>query len=84
MEDSSGVGVLKAHLVPQIQPDNYQIILNTPENDLKTGRAHYTTKGRKEATSKKVKSAEMWLGSEMDHDHGSGENALVVEKGETD
>lgn len=35
-------------------------MLTTPENDLKTDRANSTTKGREEASSMKVESAETW------------------------
>ena len=40
------------------------------------------TKGREEATSKKVGSMEMRLGREMDHGHSNGEGVMVTEKGE--
>ena len=42
--------------------ENYQIILNTQEIDLKTDRTNSTTKGREEATLRKRGNAEMWLG----------------------
>ena len=48
---------------------------------MKTSRTNSTTKGRKEATSKKKGSAEMWFGQEMDYDHCDGEGARVVKKG---
>lgn len=49
---------------------------------MKTDRTKSITKGREEATSKKVRSTEMWLRREMDHSHCSGEGAKVTEKGE--
>lgn len=42
--------------------DNYQIILKTPEIDLKTIRTNSTTKGREEAILKKVGSTETEFG----------------------
>lgn len=46
----------------------YQIILNTPEVDLKTGRINSTTIGR-EVTLKKLGSTEMQFERETDHGH---------------
>lgn len=40
-------------MFPRIQIDNQQIILNTPEIYMKTGRTNSTHKGRAEATSKR-------------------------------
>ena len=57
----------RPHLVPQTQLDNYQIIVNMPEIKLKTDGTNSTTKGREEATWKKVGSVEMWFGEEMYH-----------------
>ena len=82
MEDGDGVGGLEACLILQIQLDNYEIILNTLEIDLKTGRTNSTTKGREEATLKKVGSVEMQFRREMDHGFCGGEGATVSEKGE--
>lgn len=62
MEDNGGVGGPKALSVPQIQFDNFEIILNTPEMDLKTGKTNHTTKCREEATLKKLGSVAMGLG----------------------
>ena len=81
MEDGDGVGGLEACLILQIQLDNYEIILNTLEIDLKTGRTNSTTKGREEATLKKVGSAETEFEKETDCGHCSGEGAMVMEKG---
>ena len=72
-------------LRPWIQLDNHQITLNTPEISLKTGRTNSTTKGREQATSKKVGSVAAWLRRQVDHGCYGGEGAAVVEKGqETD
>ena len=79
-EDDVGIAKSKAHLIPQIQPDNYQIILNTLEINLKTGRRSSTTKGREEAISKKVGSAEMWFRRETDPGFCGEEGAMVAEK----
>ena len=59
---------------------NYHIILNIPEIGLKTGRANSTTKGREEATSKKVGSMETCFWREIDHDPCSGEGAAIMVK----
>ena len=40
---------------------------------MKSGRTNSTTKDRAEATSKKVGSAEIWLGRELDHKRGCRE-----------
>ena len=69
-----------ACLVPQIQLDNYHIILNTPEIDKKIDRANSTTTGREEAASKKVGSVEMWFGRETDDCQCGGEGVMVIEK----
>ena len=45
-----------------IQLGDYQIIINTPEIDLKTARINSTTKDREEAISKKVGNEKMWIG----------------------
>lgn len=58
-----------------MQLDNYQIIPNTPELDLKTGRTTSTTKGREEAISKKVESIERQFERQMDHGHCSGKGS---------
>ena len=68
-EDGVGVGAPWTLLVPQMQVGNYQVILNTPEIDLKTGRTNSMTKGSKGATMKKVGSEEMQFGRETDHGH---------------
>ena len=47
--------------VPQIQLDNYHIILMS-QKLIKSGRKSSTTKSREEATSKKVGSVEMQFG----------------------
>ena len=78
-EDSGRVGGSQACLVPQIQ-DNYEIILNTPVTDLKTGRTNSTTKGREKPSLKKVGNVHTWFGRETGH--CGGEEALVTEKGE--
>lgn len=39
---------------------------------MKIGRINSTTKGKDEATSKKIESAEMQFGREMDHGHCVG------------
>ena len=44
----------QAHLLPRIQLGKYHIIINTPETDLKTGKTSSITKGRQEASPKKV------------------------------
>lgn len=64
-----------------MQAVNYQIILNVPEIDLKTGRTNSATKSREEATLKKVRSMDTQLGREMDYGHCGRERALVSEKG---
>lgn len=38
LEDGSRIGGPQVHLNPQIQLGKYQIILHTPETDLKTNR----------------------------------------------
>lgn len=50
LEDTSGVGGPKPHLIPQIQLDNYQIVQNTPEMDLNSGRRNSPDKGKEEVT----------------------------------
>lgn len=60
----------------------YQIILNTLERDLKTGRKNSTTKEREDATSKTVGNADMWFRGEMDHKCYRQEEVIVAEKGE--
>ena len=80
MEDGGRVEGPWTHLIPQIQLGNYQIILNTPEIDQKTGRTNATTTSRKEATLKKVGSAEVQLGRETDGAYFSGEGAIISEK----
>lgn len=42
---------------------------NNLENNPKTGRTNSATKGREEATSKKVGRVKMQSGSKMDHSH---------------
>lgn len=59
-----------------------KVILDTPEIKLKTGRTNHTTKGRGEATMKKVESVKGWFGREMDVSCCGGEGAVVREKGE--
>ena len=68
-------------LCPMNKLDNYQIILNTPEIDLKTGRTNFTTKGREEATSKKVGSVGdiVW---ERNYCRCGGGRAMVTWKGD--
>ena len=41
-------------LISQAELDNYQMILNTQESDLRTDRTNCTTRRREEATSRKV------------------------------
>ena len=65
-EDGGTVRRPQAHLVPQIQLSNYEITQNTPEIDPKIRRTNSTTKGRKEATLKKIQSAEMQVGRQTD------------------
>lgn len=60
-------------LIPQIQVNNYEIILNNPEIDSKTSRANSRTEGREEATLKKAGSVGTWL---------EREGAATMEKGE--
>lgn len=60
MEDGGRVRGHKACLIPQL--DNYLIILNTLEIDLKAGRTNPTIKSREHAISKKVGSTEMRFG----------------------
>ena len=43
-----------------MQLHNSHIGVDNPENDWKTGRANSTTKGREEATLKRVRMVEMW------------------------
>lgn len=63
MEDGSTIGRPEACLVPQIQLDKHQIILNTPAIDMKTDITNFTTKGKtKKVTLEKVGSAEMQIG----------------------
>ena len=50
LKDGERVGGPWACFVLQIQLDDYQLILHTPEINLKTGRTNSTTKGREEAT----------------------------------
>lgn len=64
-EDGCKVGGPWAHLIPRIQLDNYQTILNTPEIDLKTGRKNSKNKGREVAASKKVESMEIQSGRQI-------------------
>ena len=45
-------------------------------------RTNFTTRGREEATSRKVESAEMWFRGEMYHGCYRGEGVLVTEKDE--
>ena len=61
------------------QLDNYQIILNTPEVDLKTDRTNSTTKGREEATSKNVGSALTCFRRKMYPGCCRGQGAMVTE-----
>lgn len=75
-EDGGGVGGPQAHLVPGIQLDNCQIILNAPEIDLKTHKTNSTTKGRKDATAEKAGSVELCFGRDGGCD--SGEGAAVM------
>lgn len=58
-----------------------KLLTNNLENNPKTGRTNSATKGREEATSKKVGSVESWSGRETDHGRCSGEEATVA-KGE--
>ena len=60
--------------------DNYQIILNTQDTDLRTNRTYSTTKGREGATLKKVGSVEMCFGSNMDYGCQGRKGAVVTEK----
>ena len=74
---------LQAGLIPQIQLDNYQTILSTPEVDLKIGRTKSTTKDRKEATLKKEKEQRCGLGEKcivatvVGGSHGCGEGQEI-------
>ena len=70
-----------SHEYNQIQLDNYKVILSTAKIDLKTGRTNSTTKGREEATLKKVGRVEMQFGREIDLGHYNGKGATVLEKG---
>lgn len=69
------------YLDPGIQLENYHIILNNPEIDLKIGRTNPTTKGKEEDTLKKVGSKDMWLQRETDCSCCSGEGGAIVETG---
>ena len=71
--EDGGVGGPSAHCVPRTQLDNIHNSLKNPENDLKTGRTNSTTKGREEATQKKV--GRVWSGGKMDCGHPGGEGA---------
>ena len=51
---------------------------------MRTHRSNCTTRGREEPTLRKVRSAEMWFGGEMDHQYCRGERALITERGEID
>ncbi|XP_077608854.1 uncharacterized protein LOC144222219 [Crocuta crocuta] len=53
-EDGGRAGGPYACLVPQIQLDNCQIILNTPEMELKTCRTNSMVQRREDTASKKV------------------------------
>ena len=53
------------------------------KSTLKTGRTSFTTKGREEATFKKVGSVDMHFGRKMDHGLCGWGGATVVEKGKT-
>ena len=66
---------------PRVQLDNYQIILNTPEINLKTVRTNSTARDREETTSKNVGSAEIEFGRETDHDHHGNEGPMITEMG---
>lgn len=60
--------------------NNYKIIINIPEINLKTGRTSSVSEGRKEATSKTVESTAMWFGTETDQGHHGGQGDAVLEK----
>ena len=78
-QGGGGVGGLQVHLAPQTQLDNYQIILNTPEINMKTDRTNSTTTGSgEEATSKKVGSMNTPFGGETDHECCRREGAMVM------
>lgn len=70
------------HLIPRIQLDNYQLILNNLEIDLMTGRTNSITKDRREFTSKTVGNADIQFGREIDHGCCWGDGDNVTEKGE--
>lgn len=53
----------------------YQIIINTPEIYLKSGRTNSTNKGGEEATWKNVASAETWSERETDVATGMGSHS---------
>ena len=61
VEEQEDYSLLSSHK----QLDIYQIILNTPDINLKTVRTNSTTKGREEATSKKVGSVRHGLGEKQ-------------------
>lgn len=65
-EDRSRAGGPQAPINTGTQRDNYQIILNIPDIDLKTHRTNPTTRGREEATLSKEESAEMWFRVDME------------------
>lgn len=67
-------------LIPWTQLDNYQIILNTPEINLSAGRTNFPTKGREEATSKKVRIVDTEFGKETEHDCCGRQGAAIMEK----
>ena len=49
---------------------------------MKSVRTNSTSKGREEATLKKVGSVEMWFRRETGHGYYGGEGSMVIEKGE--
>ena len=53
-----------------------------PDISLNTDRTHSTTKGREEATLKRVGSTEMWFRGETDRGWCRKEGTIVLEKGE--
>ena len=55
--------------------------MNISEINLKTDRTNSTTKGKEEATLKKVRSAETEFRGESDHSCCGREGAVVAEKG---
>ena len=64
---------------PCLMNTNYQIIINTTEINLKADRTNSTTKGKEEATSKKVVKKEIWFMGDRDCGFYGGDGAMVMQ-----